>query len=144
MPRVYEEFLNPQNPNQLISTLSNAEPWLLKNPVGLAHGYMHQAQLRGQVQRGVTVVGKVGVLEALRVVLDDAFEEGEVFEVDGSADTDGDVNPPIFLRIELENMLEVADSHGCYGKWISRKRVSLQMSMADVKPSDARAKVLFR
>ena len=66
---------------------------------------MHQVQLCGQVERGVAVVGEVGVLEALGVIFDDAFEEGEVFEVDGSADADGDVNPPSSLRIELVNML---------------------------------------
>ena len=70
-----------------------------------AHGYVHQAQLRGQVERRVAVVGEVGVLEAPGIVLDDAFEEGEVFEVDGSADADGDVSPPSFIRIELVNML---------------------------------------
>lgn len=45
------------------------------------------------MERGVAIVCEVGVLQALGVVLDDAFEEGEVFEVDGSADADGDVDP---------------------------------------------------
>lgn len=45
------------------------------------------------MERGVAIVCKVWVLQAPGVVLDDAFEEGEVFELDGSADADGDVNP---------------------------------------------------
>ena len=51
------------------------------------------------MERGVAVVCEIRVLQALGVVLDDAFEEGEVFEVDGSADADGDVNPPVFLGL---------------------------------------------
>ena len=45
------------------------------------------------MERRVAIVGEVRVLHALGVVLDDAFEEGEVSEVDGSANADGDVNP---------------------------------------------------
>ncbi len=51
------------------------------------------------MERGVAVVCEIRVLQALGVVLDDAFEEGEVFEVDGSADADGDVNPPVLLGL---------------------------------------------
>ena len=47
------------------------------------------------MERGVAVVGEVWVLQAFGVVLDYAFEEGEVFEVDGAADADGDVNPVV-------------------------------------------------
>ena len=47
---------------------------------GLAHGYIQEPQLRSEVKRGVTIVRKIWVLQALGVVLDDAFEEGEVFE----------------------------------------------------------------
>lgn len=54
------------------------------------------------MQRRVAIVGVVRVPEALGVVPDDAFEEGEVFEVDGAADADGDVDPPgFFIRIIL-------------------------------------------
>ena len=45
------------------------------------------------MERRVAIVGEIRVLHALGVVLDDAFEEGEVSEVDGAADADGDVNP---------------------------------------------------
>ena len=57
------------------------------------HGYVQEAQLRGEVERGVALVCEIWVLQALGVVLDDAFEEGEVLETDGSADAYGDVNP---------------------------------------------------
>lgn len=63
----------------------------------LAYGYIQQPQLRSEVKRGVAIVREVGVLQALGVVLDDAFEEGEVFEVDGSTNADGDVNPASLL-----------------------------------------------
>ena len=59
------------------------------------HSYIQQTQLGSQVQRGVAIIGEVGVLQALGIVLDDTFEEREVVEVDGSADADGDVNPRI-------------------------------------------------
>ena len=45
------------------------------------------------MERRVAIVGKVRVLHALGVVFDDAFEQGQVPEVDGAADADGDVNP---------------------------------------------------
>lgn len=88
------------------------------------------------MQRGVAIVGIVRVPEALGVVLDDAFEEGEVFEVDGSADADGDVNPPVLLRIiERVSTLGMADSHnGCEVlKCVSWGRMSVQMDMAGGK-----------
>ena len=47
------------------------------------------------MERGVAIVCEVWVLQAFGVVFDDAFEKGEVFEVDGAADADGDVNPPV-------------------------------------------------
>lgn len=53
------------------------------------------------MQGGVAIVGVVRVPEALGVVRDDAFEEGEVFEVDGAADADGDFNPRVLLRITV-------------------------------------------
>ena len=45
------------------------------------------------MERGVALVCEIWVLQALGIVLDDAFEEGEVLETDGSADADGDVYP---------------------------------------------------
>lgn len=45
------------------------------------------------MKRGVAIVAEIGVLQALRVVFDDAFDEGEVVEMDGSAEADGDVDP---------------------------------------------------
>ena len=75
------------------------------------YGYVQQAQLRGEVERGVALVCEIWVLQALGVVLDDAFEEGEVLETDGSADADGDVNPRgIFIRVGIWGV-ELADSH---------------------------------
>ena len=59
----------------------------------MTHGYVQKAQLRGEVERGVALVCEIWVLQALGVVLDDAFEEAEILETDGSADADGDVNP---------------------------------------------------
>ena len=49
--------------------------------------------MRSEVEGGVALVCEIWVLQALGVVLDDTFEEGEVLETDGSADADGDVNP---------------------------------------------------
>lgn len=49
------------------------------------------------MKRGGAIVREVWVLQALGVVLDDAFEEGEILEVDGSTDADGDVNPAVLL-----------------------------------------------
>ena len=76
------------------------------------HGDVQQPQLRGQMERRVAIVRKVRVLHALGVVFDDAFEEGEVSEVDGSADADGDVNPfpGVYLlrTLRLESMLGTA------------------------------------
>ena len=64
------------------------------------------------MERRVAIVGEIRVLHALGVVFDDAFEKGEVSEVDGAADADGDVNPfPVgfLLRIlELERTLGMA------------------------------------
>ena len=75
------------------------------------HGYVQEAQLRGEVERGVALVCEVWVLQVLGVVLDDAFEEGEVLKTDGSADADGDVNPLGFLvRVGFWEV-EMADSH---------------------------------
>lgn len=47
------------------------------------------------MQRGVAVVCVVWVLELSGVVLDNAFEEAKVLEVDGSADACGGVNPRV-------------------------------------------------
>lgn len=56
-------------------------------------GDIEQAQSCGQMERCVAIVCKVGVLDVLRVVFDDALEEGEVFEVDGTSDAGGDIDP---------------------------------------------------
>ena len=48
-----------------------------------------------------------------------------------------------FVRIELVSMLGMEDSHSSYGKCISREKVPLQISMAEVEPLDVGAKVLF-
>ena len=79
------------------------------------HGYVQEAQLRGEVERGVALVCEVWVLEVLGVVLDDALEEGEVLETDGSADADGDVNPLGFLVRAGFGEVQMADSHGSLG-----------------------------
>lgn len=42
---------------------------------------------------GVALVGEVGILEVVRVVLGDALHEDEVVEVDGTPQSDGDVDP---------------------------------------------------
>lgn len=58
------------------------------------------------MQRRIAIVGVVWVPEALGAVPDDTFEEGEVLEVDGAADTDGDVDPSrlSLLRIILSGL----------------------------------------
>ena len=70
------------------------------------------------MERGVAIVCEVWVLQALRVALDDASEKGEVFEVDGSADADGDVSPTL-CQESLVGMLGMADSHTIYSTCIS-------------------------
>ena len=77
------------------------------------HGYVQQAQLRGEVERGVALVREIWVLQALGVVLDDAFEESEVLETNGSADADRDVNPGrgSFGKSWGFWEVELADSH---------------------------------
>lgn len=52
-----------------------------------------EAERGGQVQAGVGFVVEVGVVEARGVVLDDALDEDEVVQVDGSAEADADVDP---------------------------------------------------
>lgn len=54
---------------------------------------VEEAELGGEVEGGVAFVGEVGVLQALRVVLDDAFDEDEVVQVGGAAEADADVDP---------------------------------------------------
>jgi len=60
---------------------------------GDAYGNLEQAELGGEMERGVAIVAKVWVLHALGVVFNDALHEGEVVEVDGSAEAGGDVDP---------------------------------------------------
>ncbi len=64
------------------------------------YGDLEQAELGGEVKRGVAIIAEVGVLQALGVVLDDALDEGEVVEVDGSAEAGGDVDPGWLVRTE--------------------------------------------
>ena len=47
-----------------------------------------EAELGGEVEGGVAVVGEVGVLENGGVGFDDAFEERKVGEVEGAAEAD--------------------------------------------------------
>ena len=89
------------------------------------------------MQRGVAIVGEVGVLQVLGVVLDYAFEEGEVLEVDGSADADGDLSPLETSGLRGWICLGWADylhdGHGTCNLW---KEMSSQMSMAEVISGD--------
>ena len=59
-----------------------------------------QAELGGEMKGGVAIVTEVGALQALGIVLDDALHEGEVVEVDGSAEAGGDVDPGSLVRME--------------------------------------------
>ena len=56
------------------------------------NGDLEQAELGGEVEGGVAVVGEVGGLEGARVVFDDSFEEEEVVEVDGATEATGGVD----------------------------------------------------
>lgn len=47
------------------------------------------------MEGGVALVGEVWVLKAAGVVLDDALDKGEVVEMDGAAEADGDVDPSV-------------------------------------------------
>lgn len=51
------------------------------------------SELRCEMQGGVAMILDVGVPQIVGVVLDDAFEEGEIAEVDGASDSVGRVNP---------------------------------------------------
>lgn len=48
------------------------------------------------MQGSVAFVGEVGVLEFGGVVLDDSLHENEIVEVDGTAETDGSIDPGMF------------------------------------------------
>ncbi len=56
-----------------------------------------KAQLCGHVQGGVALVRKIWVLQDLAVVLDDALDQEEIVEVNGSLEADGGVNHDISL-----------------------------------------------
>jgi len=45
------------------------------------------------MERSVALVCEVWILKVAGVVLDDALDEGEVVEVDGTAEADRDVDP---------------------------------------------------
>lgn len=59
---------------------------------GDTYGDLEQAELGGEMKGGVAMVAEVGALQALGVVLDNALDEGEVVEVEGSAEAGGDVD----------------------------------------------------
>ena len=63
----------------------------------VAYCYLKQAELCGKVERGIGFIGIVRVLEVVGIVLDDAAEEREIVEVDGTADADGDADPEVWL-----------------------------------------------
>lgn len=49
-------------------------------------------ELGSKVQRCVSIVREIVVLDMARIVFDYAFQEGEVVKVNGAADADGGVN----------------------------------------------------
>lgn len=57
-----------------------------------AYGDFQQAELSGEVQRGIAIVVEIGVLETAWVVLDDALEQYEIVQLDRSANSNGNVN----------------------------------------------------
>ena len=56
------------------------------------YGNFQQAELSGEVQRGIAVVVKIGALETAWVVLDDALQQYEIPQLDRSANSNGNVN----------------------------------------------------
>ena len=74
---------------------------------GITYSYIEQTQLCGEVERGVAIVRKIGILEAFGVVLDDAFEEAQVLEVDRPANASRNVNPVGCEQAEQAEMEEV-------------------------------------
>lgn len=77
-----------------------------KSGAGNRYGDLEQAELGGEMKRGVAIVAEVWVLQALGVVLDDALDEGKVVEVDGSAEAGGDVDPGWLVRTEQKVLCE--------------------------------------
>ena len=57
-----------------------------------AYGNFQQAELSGEVQRGIAIVVEVGVLETAWVVLGDALEQYEIVQLDRSANSNGNVD----------------------------------------------------
>lgn len=59
---------------------------------GETNGDFKQAKLGGEVEGCVSIVGKIGVLQNLRIVAYDAFDENEVVEVESAAKADRGVD----------------------------------------------------
>lgn len=59
---------------------------------GGANGNFEKSELGSEVEWGIAVVGDIGGVQGAGVVFDDAFEEDEVVEVDGAAETGGKVD----------------------------------------------------
>ena len=57
------------------------------------YGDIVETELRGKMEGGVAVVREIWGSEVLGVISYDSFEEGEVVEVDGAADTGWWINP---------------------------------------------------
>ena len=55
--------------------------------------YVWQVELRGQMQRSITIVRVIGVLKIGGVVFDDTSDEVQVLKMYGAADARGGVNP---------------------------------------------------
>ena len=75
---------------------------------------VEEAELGGEVEGGVAFVGEVRVLQALRVVFDDAFDEDEVVQVDGAAEADADVDPDGGVSLGFWNVRLGDYVHACY------------------------------
>lgn len=60
-----------------------------------------EAEVGGEVEGGVGFVVEVRVLEAGRVVFDDALDEDQVVQVDGAAEADANVDPDGGVRLKV-------------------------------------------
>lgn len=49
------------------------------------------------MKRGVAIIGKVGVAEMLRVILDDSLEQYKIIEVNSAADFGGNIDPGVIV-----------------------------------------------
>lgn len=55
--------------------------------------YLREAMGSGKVERRVGFIGKIGILKEVRVVANDALDEKDVVEEDGSSETSGGFDP---------------------------------------------------